>query len=230
MTTLNEQAHVAEFLLSEAALYRSREMVSIASGQGKLVPGTVLLKSAVAGAGSLTATAKGGNTGNGVFTADVTNPVGVGARDGTYVVTATVAGTNSATFSVASPNGEQLGTFSYSGSGAVGSFNNQIKFTITDGSADFVVGDAFNVLVNVAAGVDTYTATANGGNGDAILYGYVDATSAAQKATAITNDAEVHGELLTFAASATDTQKRDMAGSLFQRSRIKVRWTSQPTG
>ena len=230
MTTLNEAIHTGEFLLSEAALYRSREVGSIASGQAKLAAGTILTESGVAGAGSLTATAKGGgNTGNGVFTADPSAPVATNGKAGTYVATATVAGTNSATFQVTDPDGAVLGTFSYSGAGAVGSFNDQIKFTITDGSTDFVVGDSFNIIANTSPGVNTYTAAALGGKADAVLYQYTDATSAAKKATLFVRDCEVHGELLGFPASATDVQKRDLAASLLRKG-IVVRWTSQPSG
>jgi hypothetical protein len=229
MTTLNESLHTGEYLLSEAPLYRSREVVSIASGQAKLKPGTILTKSAEATGATLVATAKGGgNTGNGAFTADPSAPVGASAKAGTYTATVTVAGTNSATFRVSDPTGAVLGDFSYSGSGAVGSFNNQIKFTITDGSTDFVVGDSFNIVANFANGADTYAAAALGGNADAVLYQYTDATSAATKATAHVRDCEVFGEFLVFPASATDTQKRDLVES-FARKGIIVRWTNPPT-
>lgn len=39
---LNEGAHNAEFILSEAAGERSRGLVTIPSGQGKIAPGTLL--------------------------------------------------------------------------------------------------------------------------------------------------------------------------------------------
>ena len=51
------------------------------------------------------------------------------------------AGTNSATFRVTDPMGKVLGDVVYSGSGASATFANRIKFAITDGSTDFVVGD-----------------------------------------------------------------------------------------
>lgn len=42
MTTINEGRHPGEFLLSEANFHRSRDAIVIASGAGKIAPGTVL--------------------------------------------------------------------------------------------------------------------------------------------------------------------------------------------
>ncbi len=91
-------------------------------------------------------------TGNGVLTMDPTTPVLL-QYTGTYTVKATTVGVNSATFTVtnpttaANPSGVVVGTFSYSGAGAVGSFATSIKFTITDGSTDFALNDQFNITV-----------------------------------------------------------------------------------
>lgn len=229
MTILNESLHTAEFLLSEAALYRSREVGNISAGN--LKPGTILTLTAEEATARLTGTAKsGGNTGNGVFTADPTAPVGYGSQPGTYTVRATVVGTNSATFRLSDPNGAVLSDVAYSGAGAIGAFNDQIKFTITDGSTDFVVGDGFDITISQVAGanqLDTYTAAVAGGAADAVLYGATDATSAPAKGTIIARDAEVFGEFLVFPDSSTDTQKRAIEES-FKRHNIRVRWTSPP--
>lgn len=42
MTTFTEGRHPGEFLLSEANFHRSRDEITIASGSGKIEPGTVL--------------------------------------------------------------------------------------------------------------------------------------------------------------------------------------------
>lgn len=92
------------------------------------------------------------NTGNGVLAMDGSTPILANAGAGVYAVKCTVAGANSATFRVTSPKGDVLGDMAFNGSGAVASFADRLKFTITDGSADFVVGDLFNINVLTATG------------------------------------------------------------------------------
>lgn len=97
--------------------------------------------------GSSSAPKTGGNTGNGTLVLDATTPVLANAIPGVYIATAITATTNAATFRVVDPLGRVLGDVSYSGSGASATFADQIKFVVTDGSTDFVVGDAFNITV-----------------------------------------------------------------------------------
>lgn len=87
--------------------------------------------------------AHAGNTGNGVFTLDGTTPVLAGASAGVYNVTCIAAASNSGTFQVQDPNGFLLSA-NYV---VAGTFADQIKFVIADGSSDFVVGDSFQVTV-----------------------------------------------------------------------------------
>lgn len=49
MTILNEGRHAAEGLMSEANFHRSRDEITILSGSGALVPGTVLGKVTASG-------------------------------------------------------------------------------------------------------------------------------------------------------------------------------------
>lgn len=72
-------------------------------------------------------------------------------------------------------------------------------------------------------------AIADVANAVAVLYGGVDATSAAQDATAIVRDAEVHGELLAWPVGATDANKLAYADALENKG-IIVRWTARPAG
>jgi hypothetical protein len=129
------------------------EGITLASGQANVPRGAVLGQITM---GAVTVAAKaGGNTGNGVFTLDVTTPLLANANKGgagVYTVRCITAGTNSATFRVADPQGVLLGDFSYNGSGASGAFADRIKFTITDGSTDFIVGDGFDVTVAAGSG------------------------------------------------------------------------------
>lgn len=108
---------------------------------------------------SVTAAKAGGNTGNGTLVKDASTPLLSNYQDGIYTITCTVASTNAATFRVVDPVGRVLGDVSFSGSGASATFSNQIKFAITDGSTDFVVGDAFTFTVNANR------LAANGANG-----------------------------------------------------------------
>jgi peptidoglycan/LPS O-acetylase OafA/YrhL len=81
MTVFTEGRATAEFMISEARGFRSRDAITIVLGQGKLAAGTVLSKLAV---GAATAAAKsGGNTGNGTVSA-VT--VLTGAKAGVYTL------------------------------------------------------------------------------------------------------------------------------------------------
>lgn len=60
-----------------------------------------------------------------------------------------------------------------------------------------------------------------------VLYGAVDATDEAVKATAVSLDAEVHGELLAWDEDATSDQKL-LAAQALLGSGIVVRWTERP--
>lgn len=224
---LNDTVRTAEFVLEENA-YRSRETISVSTG--KLAAGTILTKIADSGTRTLSATAKVGNTGNGVFTADPSAPVSINAQQGTYIARCIAATTNAATFRLFDPNSGVLGDANYSGSGSSASFNDQIKFTITDGSTDFAIGDEFDITVNIGSAntVGSYAATVAGGNADAVLVAPVDASAGAVTAPAIVRSAELLGDMLTFPASASDQVKRNVVASL-GRSGIRVRWTNAPT-
>lgn len=57
MTVFTEGRHTAEFVVSEANGFRSRETVTVVSGQGKLEPGAVLGKITASGKYALTTVA-----------------------------------------------------------------------------------------------------------------------------------------------------------------------------
>ncbi len=172
---------------------RVSKAVTILSGVGALLLGTLLGKILL---GAATSAAKsGGNTGDGTLTMDATTPILARAKVGVYTVRCIAAATNGGTLRVTDPEGYVLGDV------AVGStFANQIKFATADGSADFIVGDGFDITI--AAGSSKYKAydkdNVDGSQyPDSILTEAVDATSADVKSKAFVsghfNEAAVTG-------------------------------------
>lgn len=130
------------FLLREAAGYASRDVVHIAENQD-IVPGQLLGARVIVADASATVTAAAGNVGNGVLA--LASPKGTGEiKSGRYTVEIISAASNAGTFRVEDPGGHEIGN------GSVGAaFDKEIKFTVADGLADFVVGDRIFVDVVV---------------------------------------------------------------------------------
>lgn len=198
MAVLSEARHAGEFILSEADGKRSRDAITIQSGQGVFSPGAVL---AMIAAGSAASAAKsGGNTGNGALTLDATTPVQDGALPGIYTVRCITAAVNGGTFRVENPDGDVIGDV------AVGAtFNDDIKFAIADGATDFIVGDGFDITVNPVAGKYVKASATQKAEAIAIYGG--DATSADVKVAGIVRDAEVNGNCLVYDTSIDDATK-----------------------
>lgn len=198
MAVKTEETHRGEFLVSEASGERSREKVTIESGQD-LVAGHVLGQVV---AGSTSASADGGNTGDGTIGSI---SVQAGAKEGDYVVTFIEPGTDAGDFQVEDPDGENVGT------GTVGSAftGGGIQFTISDGAADFVAGDQFTITVSGSDEYKEYDPTATDGSSTAVavLYGPVDASAGAEEGTIIARDAEIDEDQLTWFSGATTAQK-----------------------
>lgn len=216
---MTEGRHAGEFLLSEADGMRSRDNITVKTGAGVLAAGTVLGKETV---GAANAAAKaGGNTGNGVLTMDAVTPVKQGAKAGIYTVRCIAAAANGGTFRVENPAGDVIGDVL-----VAATFDDDIKFSIADGAADFIVGDGFDITV--AAGGGKYVASPAAGvtgaeSASAVLLDKVDATAADVKAAAITRDAEVNGKLLTYAASVDDDPKKAAKAAELAAAGIIVR-------
>lgn len=209
MSTLTELRTLSGFVAYEEADYKySRDSVTLISGQN-LAIGTVVGLITLAGATETHA----GNTGNGAMTLDGTTPVLANAIAGVYTVKCIAAAANSGTFHVLDPEGRMLGQYIVAGA----AFANQIKFTIADGAADFVVGDTF--LVTVAAGSGKATAlnfSALDGSQYAagILIEAVDASAADKKTTIITRYAILKSSTLVWPAGATTAQKNTAIAQL----------------
>ena len=101
--------------------------------------------------GAITAAAKsGGNTGNGTCTALSLKD---GAKAGVYTVRINKVGTHAFYFTVADPNGKNIGFGTTDGTtGAAIVFTSEIQFTLTDGATDFAAGDGFDITVAAGSG------------------------------------------------------------------------------
>jgi len=191
MSFIYQKPRAADFILSEANGYQSRENIIVNAGAGVVAAGTLMAKITAANAG--VATAKGGNTGNGTIgSITVSNE----AITGAYTVSITEAATNGGEFMVTDPNGAVIGA----GTVGVAFAAAGLGFTLSDGSTDFVVGDGWTIAVN--AGLGEWVPYDDDGANDGrravtgILYAPVDATEHDVAAVAIVRSAEVAGELL----------------------------------
>jgi hypothetical protein len=154
-----------------------REVVTMNDAAATIKVGTVLGAYVTTPTG--TASAKAGNTGNGVMGAITVASV-PGLILGTYKVAITEAVANAGKFVLIDPQGDVVG------SGNVAVLFNQagISFTLADGATDFVVGDGFNIVVagtvkykvSLAAATDgtqvpsaVYIADNTGNSGDLAL-------------------------------------------------------------
>lgn len=197
---ITEGQYTGEFLVSEAPGTRSRETITLLSGQN-LKAGAVLGKVTIDTA-SVVGAAAAGNTGNGTIG---TLSAGTGVQVGVYRAVCIEPAANGGVFAVEDPHGVGIGNAS------VGvEFSGQVVFTIADGATDFVAGDAFNITV--AAGSGKYKEY-NPGNTDgsqtalAVLYDNVDASGGDKAAVIVARDAEVNGEELQWFSGATSNQK-----------------------
>lgn len=198
-TSYTEALHAGAFLVSEANGHRSRETVTVLSGQ-------TLKAAAVLGKvtkGTATGAAVAGNTGNGTITAAPT--VGANAKVGTYRLTCIEPATNAGEFQVEDPDGVVIGVATV----AV-EFTTHLTFTIADGGTDFAAGDSFTITV--AAGSGKYKEW-NPSNTDGsetaagVLWDAVDASAADKAGVAIVRDAEVHGDSLVWFSGASSGNK-----------------------
>lgn len=142
-------------------------------------------------------------TGNGTISGI---SLGRNTRPGTYRLECITAVLNAGTFKVVAPNGDALPNATV----AVAYTDDQINFTIADGSTDYIVGDYFHIVV--AKGSDkaiTWAPTAVDGsqNVAGILYAAVDASLADKKGVAVTRNAEVNAAELQYGAAITAAQK-----------------------
>lgn len=150
MTTKTEGQHAAEFIVSEAHGRLSREAITVLSGEN-LEAGEVVGR-VTKGVGKATIPTVVG-TGDGVMSALFAGPE---VELGSYVLTCITAVANAGVFSVLTPGGKLIADATV----AVAYRSRHVNFLIADGSADFIVGDVFTIIV--ATGAAAVVGTGNG--------------------------------------------------------------------
>lgn len=218
MTTLTEGVYATESLVSEASGERSREAVTVKSGQN--LKACAVLATLVSGTVASAAKA-GGNTGNGTFTLDATTPLLLGAKLGVYTLRCIAAAANNGTFRLEDPDGAVLGDIVMAGGAAT--VSEQIKGALADGSSDFVVGDGFDITVTalVEKEVEYNPAGTDGSQiATGILYGAVNATSADTRGVAFKRDCEHNADIVVWKTGITANQKAKGTADLKRRGII----------
>lgn len=164
-------------------------------------------------------------TGNGVISG---LSLGPDAKPGNYRVENIAAIANGGEFKVVGPDGDAIAVgFIVAGAGGTLVLANQrqLNLTITDGSTDFLLADAFNVAVFNellgGKGVAWDPLTFDGRDDVAgVLYDAVDASAADKVGVLVSREAEVTKSLLQWAAAVTASQKESAYGDLAKRGVI----------
>lgn len=196
-----EKNVIGDVVLFEQPSNYSRATATIISGAGVLKPGTVLGKRTKT---AVDEEADVGNTGDGVLSA-VT--LGALAEAGIYTLVCIAAASNAGTFAVITPSGYRLADAKV----AVAYVGAHLNFTISDGAADFIVGDKFTVEITGDGKFDFAKAGDLTGLADAVavLLVEVDATSAdVSNALVLVRDSIVSEQGLIFHSSVNDATKR----------------------
>ncbi|HOX49880.1 MAG TPA: head decoration protein [Fibrobacteria bacterium] len=209
-TSATLSTRVGDLVAHEVSPTWGREKATLLGGSGAIVVATVLGRILV---GAASAAAKtGGNTGNGAFTLDATTPVLAGARPGVYTVRCITAAANGGVFRVEDPDGLVMGDV------AVGStFADDLKFTIADGAADFIVGDGWDITVAEGSGkVVPLSLTARDGSqiADSIALEAKASSASDQDLEILARGAVVNSSQLVWPAGATDAQKASALSTL----------------
>ena len=212
MATKTETVRTGEFIQNEARGERSRDEITVKSGEN-LTAADVLAKEVASATG--TSAADAGNTGDGTMGAITVN---ADAKKGVYNLVIIEPAANAGAFSVEDPDGEVIGT----GNVAAAFSDGGLAFTLADGAADFVAGDRFTITVTQVT--FNWIVLPNDASDEAagILYADVDASAAAKQGVAIVRDAEVNGLIITWPAGISAADK-DLAISQLAENGIIVR-------
>jgi hypothetical protein len=200
MAIINEPTRLGDIIRRESDPGFSREEVVVKQGQN-LPLGTVLGRRTISC--PETGTAKAGNIGNGAM--ELVTP-GLSVQLGAYRIICAEAAENGGAFIVLDPNGNRMADAS------VGSAYDepQLSFVISDGGADFAVGDEFTIAVTEGDG-QVVALDPGALDGAQIACGILavpcDATNAASRAVAITSGALVLAEKLGWPDNITAPEK-----------------------
>jgi hypothetical protein len=208
-TTASLGVAVGDLVVHEVSPTWSRESATLLATAVTAI-GTVLGRILV---GAAVAAAKaGGNTGNGTITLDATTPVLAGAKPGVYTVRCITAAANGGTFRIEDPDGQVMGDVAVGGT-----FSDDLKFVIADGTADFIVGDGWDVTVAEGSGkVVPLNLTARDGSqiADSIAIEAKAASAADQPVEIVARGAVLNSTLLVWPAGATAGQKSQALSTL----------------
>jgi hypothetical protein len=169
-----------------------------------------------------------GGTGNGTISV---LSLGPDAKPGNYRVINREAITNGGRFEVIDPDGESLGDnflLSAGAGNATAIVTDQIRFTITDGSGDFIVGNYFDVAVFNQLGGGKVRAWDPTNSSDGrhviagVLYAAVDASTGDKKGVLVARHAVVLKSALQWGAAITAAQKQDAYEDMLERLNIKA--------
>lgn len=205
MGVQTETAHAGEFVISEAKRTRSRDNVIYGASQ-TIIPGQ-LLSAVLVGAMAVAATAAAGNTGNGTVGSLTVDD---NAQTGIYVLTVIEPAANGGAFSLEGPDGKQRAT----GQVAV-AYNGEINFTLADGSTDFAAGDTFEFEVTQDDAVLHHVAYDGTEDVAGIAFDHaVTDVGETAEGVAVTGDAEVNSNLLTYFEGASLAEKVEARAQL----------------
>lgn len=209
MTTLTENPHTGEFIVSEASGTRSR-VQSLLTGSALVKAGTVL---GLVETGTPTLTVgtpfsgTGATVGNGTISAATAD---AGAMEGVWQLECTATGATGK-FIVKKPDGTIDGVLTI---GSAYNGTRSINITVADGANDWLVGDVIPVTVEYQDGesIPKYEALDLAGTDGSqiaagILYAAKTATAGGVDAVVLVRDGEVNGDLLTWPAGITADQK-----------------------
>ena len=217
MTTLTEPVYATESLVSEAPGERSREAVTVKSGQN-LKAGAVI--ATVLAGTSASAAKSGGNTGNGTCVVDATTPVLLHGKLGVY----SLRFTSTTNIRLEDPDGIVLGdTAIVATNGQTAQIQEQVKALVTQGATTFVAGDGFDITVTALGEKEVeYNPAGTDGSQIAtgILYGAVDATSADKRGVAYKRDCEHNRSIVIWKTGITANQKAKGTADLKRRGII----------
>ena len=216
-TAIVEGQYVGDWLKHEADALRSREEHTILAGSGSdrvLTSGMILALSSVTG--TAVAIADAGNTGDGVMGAIT---VSAGAKKGKYRLLFKSAAVDLGDFEIEDPDGLNVGRGTVASAFALGG----LAFTLADGAADYIVGDGFDIDVDITVKkFIQQDRAATDFTEDAVALLLLDTTAPDGqdvKATLIVREAIISKDAITYPTSATAPEK---VASLAQLSQFNI--------
>ena len=211
MTTLTENPHTGEFIVSEAPGCRSRDAITLTGDGTTTVKAGEVLGAVETGTPTLTVgtpfSGTGATVGDGTISAATAD---AGAMAGTWQLECTVTGATGK-FKVIKPDGTIDGILTI---GTAYNGTRSINITVADGANDWLVGDIIPIEVEYQDGesilkYEAYDQDGTDGSEVAagILYAAKIGTVSGVDAVAVVRDAEVNANLLTWPSDITADEK-----------------------